>query len=165
MTPAGFPHSEILGSQLGWQLPEAYRSLLRPSSAPGAKASTVRPYKLGHKVFDARVHCAVLKLRAVPAPEIQRLPARKEPVVRPEGRSSPATGRRRETGCSPVPSGPNSVPGRLSPSDAFRSGEPDVLATSWDRRPTSQCSTLEQPPRDERSGCGPGRSEERLDAP
>ncbi len=44
MTPAGFPHSEILGSQLGRQLPEAYRSPLRPSSAPGAKASTVRPY-------------------------------------------------------------------------------------------------------------------------
>src|SRR3954453_18713697 len=64
MTPAGFPHSDTLGSQLGWQLPEAYRSLLRPSSAPGAKASTVRPYYLGHK--DARVHCAVLKVRAVP---------------------------------------------------------------------------------------------------
>jgi hypothetical protein len=44
MTPAGFPHSDTPGSQLGWQLPEAYRSLLRPSSAPGAKASTVRPY-------------------------------------------------------------------------------------------------------------------------
>jgi len=26
MTPAGFPHSEILGSQLGRQLPEAYRA-------------------------------------------------------------------------------------------------------------------------------------------
>jgi hypothetical protein len=44
MTPAGFPHSEILGSKLSRQLPEAYRSPLRPSSAPGAKASTVRPY-------------------------------------------------------------------------------------------------------------------------
>ena len=65
MTPAGFPHSEILGSQLGWQLPEAYRSLLRPSSAPDAKASTVCPYQLGHK--DARVHCVVLKVRAVPS--------------------------------------------------------------------------------------------------
>jgi hypothetical protein len=43
MTGAGFPHSDILGSTLGWQLPEAYRSLLRPSSAPGAQASTVRP--------------------------------------------------------------------------------------------------------------------------
>ena len=39
----GFPHSDILGSQLGCQLLEAYRRLLRPSSAPDAQASTVRP--------------------------------------------------------------------------------------------------------------------------
>ena len=38
---AGFPHSEILGSKLVYQFPEAYRRLLRPSSAPDAKASTV----------------------------------------------------------------------------------------------------------------------------
>ena len=46
MSPAGFPHSDTLGSQLGCQLLEAYRRLLRPSSAPGAKAFTVCPYKL-----------------------------------------------------------------------------------------------------------------------
>ena len=46
MTPGGFPHSDILGSQLSCQLPEAYRRLTRPSSAPCAKASTVRPKKL-----------------------------------------------------------------------------------------------------------------------
>lgn len=40
--PAGFPHSEILGSKFAYQLPEAYRRWLRPSSAPDAKASTVR---------------------------------------------------------------------------------------------------------------------------
>ena len=40
---AGFPHSEILGSQSGYRLPEAYRRFLRPSSVPGAKASTVCP--------------------------------------------------------------------------------------------------------------------------
>lgn len=39
--PAGFPHSDILGSQCAYPLPEAYRRLLRPSSAPDAKASTV----------------------------------------------------------------------------------------------------------------------------
>ena len=38
---AGFPHSDIHGSKLAYQLPEAYRRLLRPSSAPDAKASTV----------------------------------------------------------------------------------------------------------------------------
>lgn len=79
MTGAGFPHSDTLGSTLGWQLPEAYRSLPRPSSAPGAQASTVCPQHLGHTkptnqphasgpespdhaehTKDARVHCAVL---------------------------------------------------------------------------------------------------------
>src|SRR5919199_5194762 len=46
MTPAGFPHSDTLGSQPSWRLPEAFRSLTRPSSAPGAKASTVSPFQL-----------------------------------------------------------------------------------------------------------------------
>ena len=48
MTTAGFPHSDTLGSTFGCQLPEAYRRLLRPSSAPDAKASTMRPYTLDH---------------------------------------------------------------------------------------------------------------------
>ena len=77
MTPAGFPHSEILGSRFVCQLPEAYRRLQRPSSAPSAKASTLCPYKLDHKDSfkkDARVHCAVLKLRPEQAPSPQRLP-------------------------------------------------------------------------------------------
>ena len=39
----GFPHWEILGSTLIWQLPQAYRSLSRPSSASGTKASTMHP--------------------------------------------------------------------------------------------------------------------------
>ena len=46
MTPAGFPHSDIPGSQLGCQLPRAYRRLLRPSSALDAKASTMCPSQL-----------------------------------------------------------------------------------------------------------------------
>jgi hypothetical protein len=37
----GFPHSEISGSKLICQLPEAYRRLPRPSSPLTAKASTV----------------------------------------------------------------------------------------------------------------------------
>jgi hypothetical protein len=37
-----FPYSDILGSKLVYQLPEAYRRLQRPSSALGAKASTDR---------------------------------------------------------------------------------------------------------------------------
>ncbi len=39
----GLPHSGISGSKLVRQLTEAYRSLPRLSSPPGAKASTVRP--------------------------------------------------------------------------------------------------------------------------
>ena len=39
--PVGFPHSDTLGSKCAYPLPEAYRRLLRPSSAPDAKASTV----------------------------------------------------------------------------------------------------------------------------
>ncbi len=46
ITTGGFPHSEIPGSTLDQQLPEAYRSRPRPSSAPGAKASTVCPCSL-----------------------------------------------------------------------------------------------------------------------
>ena len=42
----GFPHSEISGSMLDWQLPEAYSSLPLPSSPPDAKASTKRPFQL-----------------------------------------------------------------------------------------------------------------------
>ena len=36
----GFPHSDTPGSKLAWQLPEAFRSLLRPSSLIRVKAST-----------------------------------------------------------------------------------------------------------------------------
>jgi hypothetical protein len=49
ITTGGFPHSEIPGSKLVKQLPGAYRSLPRPSSAPGAKASTVCPCSLVYR--------------------------------------------------------------------------------------------------------------------
>jgi hypothetical protein len=48
ITTGGFPHSEIPGSTLVRQLPEAYRSHQRPSSAPGTKAFTVCPCSLDH---------------------------------------------------------------------------------------------------------------------
>ena len=48
ITTGGFPHSEIPGSTLDQQLPEAYRSRPRPSSAPGAKTSTVCSYSLDY---------------------------------------------------------------------------------------------------------------------
>ena len=40
----GLPHSEIPGLKVAWHLPEAYRSLLRPSSSTSPKASTDSPY-------------------------------------------------------------------------------------------------------------------------
>src|SRR3954470_23752889 len=68
MTPAGFPHSEIHGSKPGRRLPVAYRSHPRPSSASGAKASTVGSFLLGSFflpcLLDARARSAVLKGRA-----------------------------------------------------------------------------------------------------
>src|SRR5918996_1106284 len=49
ITTRGFPHSEIPGSKVGQHLPGAYRSRPRPSSPPGAKASTVCPCSLDQK--------------------------------------------------------------------------------------------------------------------
>jgi hypothetical protein len=49
ITTGEFPHSEIPGSKVGQHLPRAYRSRPRPSSAPGAKASTVCSYSLDQK--------------------------------------------------------------------------------------------------------------------
>ncbi len=43
MTGVGFSHSEIHGSKAVQRLTVAYRSRPRPSSTPGAKASTVCP--------------------------------------------------------------------------------------------------------------------------
>ena len=40
---SGLPHSDILGSKFARQLPEAYRSLPRPSSLASAKALAVCP--------------------------------------------------------------------------------------------------------------------------
>ena len=49
ITTRRFPHSEIPGSTDGQLLPGAYRSRPRPSSALGAKASTVCPSSLDSK--------------------------------------------------------------------------------------------------------------------
>ena len=53
ITGAGLPHSEIRGSMPVQRLTAAYRSRPRPSSAPGAKASTVCPYYLDGELQDA----------------------------------------------------------------------------------------------------------------
>ena len=50
VAPFGNPRIKAL-----WRLPEACRSLMRPSSPPDAKASVVRPYTLSNKVFASFV--------------------------------------------------------------------------------------------------------------
>ena len=63
ITTGGFPHSEIPGSKVGQHLTRAYRSRPRPSSALGAKASTVCPSSLDR---EEHVVCryGVFKVRA-----------------------------------------------------------------------------------------------------
>ena len=58
--PAGFPHSGISGSSPVCRLPEAYRRLLRPSSPPDAKASTMCPSLLIHQDVLIESTCASL---------------------------------------------------------------------------------------------------------
>ena len=65
MTPAGLPHSEILGSKPVWRLPEAYRSLPRPSSPASAKASTCCPYYLNP---DAQPQTPISLSKNMPTP-------------------------------------------------------------------------------------------------
>ena len=48
LTPCGFPHSEIAGSQVVCHLTDTYRRLPRLSSPLTAKASTVCTYSLDH---------------------------------------------------------------------------------------------------------------------
>jgi hypothetical protein len=63
ITSGEFPHSEILGSRDGQLLPQAYRSRPRPSSALGAKASTVCPCSLDQKNTGIRCRYGVFKVR------------------------------------------------------------------------------------------------------
>src|SRR5690606_21527596 len=103
MTAAGFPHSEILGSRFVCQLPEAYRRLLRPSSAPGAKASTLCTYKLDHKDHSKMLASTVQfssnhrSPPGIPAPTNHPPPEEdKQPAVRPDRtiptKATPTTG-------------------------------------------------------------------------
>src|SRR5688500_10791697 len=54
ITSIGFSHSEIRGSKAVQRLTAAYRSRPRPSSAPGAKASTMCSYYLDGEPALAR---------------------------------------------------------------------------------------------------------------
>ena len=83
ITSGEFPHSEIPGSQNGQLLPRAYRSRPRPSSALGAKASTVCPCSLDQKntgIDVAMEFSRCTRARARPT-------ERSRPAGSPRGRS------------------------------------------------------------------------------
>jgi hypothetical protein len=131
---------------------------------------------------DARVHCAVLKLRPAPAPSPPHLPTttspqgkagpryreprdqwfveRYQPAVprthpTPSGASHVRSDPGRTTNLA-VPSGPNSVPSRpLTPAATVPTRTPKgcgVLGTTSSRAGHSRCSTLEHRPPHVRQG-------------
>jgi hypothetical protein len=63
ITTRRFPHSDIPGSVIGQHLPRAFRSRPRPSSALGAKASTVCSCSLDQKEHVC-CHYGVFKVHA-----------------------------------------------------------------------------------------------------
>ena len=146
MTGAGFPHSETHGSQLGRQLPVAYRSPLRPSSAPGAKASTVRPYQLTRK--DARVHCPDHKRHTHTPPD----PGQQ---TRPPGATSPThtttpTSTHHHTTHTPAPTTPpphKRTTGRQDDKNTGQRDDEHQQTSVLSGNPTAhQMSPTRQPP-------------------
>jgi hypothetical protein len=105
MTVAGFPHSEILGSRFVCQLPEAYRRLQRPSSAPSAKASTLCPYKLDHKDFHSKMLASTVQFSSN---DRHRHTHPRQPATRPEGQL-PAVHETVTTRRPPQPAHPHKV--------------------------------------------------------
>src|SRR5581483_7399689 len=83
ITSDGFPHSEISGSKVGQHLTRAYRSRPRPSSALGAKASTVCSYSLDREELASYCY-GVFKVRAANC-----RPTEKNRVALPLRRQSP----------------------------------------------------------------------------
>ena len=158
MTAAGFPHSDILGSRFACQLPEAYRRLLRPSSAPSAKASTLCSYKLPTtktKYKDARVHCAVLKQRPATTeqpPPHQRPHQQRQDHQQVQGPDSPQDPTTRVLPQDPTvcrtdqPQRHPTFHTPHPPTTEATSAHEAVLARHHQNQPSSRCSTLEQPP-------------------
>lgn len=59
-TQGEFPHSEIFGSKLDWQLPEAYGSLPPPSSPLDATGIHQVPFSINHKFCWLLKHWALI---------------------------------------------------------------------------------------------------------
>ena len=67
ITTRGLPHSEIRGSKVVQHLTAAYRSRPRPSSAPGAKASTACPSYLDDRKSTPLPLCSFQGTAGAPA--------------------------------------------------------------------------------------------------
>jgi hypothetical protein len=75
ITSGEFPHSEIPGSMTGQRLPRAFRSRPRPSSALGAKASTVCPCSLDQKNTGIDVAMEFSRCTRAPSPPYREMPS------------------------------------------------------------------------------------------
>jgi hypothetical protein len=140
MTTAGFPHSETLGSQPGCRLPEDYRRLQRPSSAPGTKTSTVCPYKL-----DTRHYMQFCRKQKMLASTMQFSRYGRNHATRPPIRRASRAGRSSQRPSkAAASSGPNSVLGApvfTGPRSAAPRRESVLTGPFQPREPNSQCST------------------------
>jgi hypothetical protein len=93
---------------------------------------------------DARVHCAVLKMRAVP-------------VVPARGGSDPVLAEVRLPR-RPVPQDPTACSIQATSWSAFRPASGRTNRPGRKRGPNNQCSTNERPPWNGRPGNGPGHA-------
>ena len=94
ITSDGFPHSEIPGSKVGQHLPQAYRSRPRPSSALGAKASTVYSYSLDREEHTLLLLWSFQGARALNCTPNMRCPAIPNNSELPVSQNSTANVRR-----------------------------------------------------------------------
>ena len=145
MTRAGFPHSDILGSRFVCQLPEAYRRLQRPSSAPSAKASTLCPYKLDHKDHSKKMLASTVQFSSYDrrqAPTPQRLPTTPDPFP---GSVRWAV---RLSGTSPQPPAPHPHPQARTACAATLNEQPSgcSLRTQQRAQPTPNPSSIRSHP-------------------
>ena len=116
MTRARFSYSEIRGSKLAWQLPAAYRSLQRPSSASSAKASTGCPLQLAETMLALAMEFSrvcVDPIRRLNGPPPKGWPSGSPP--------DPASPKRSREGAIPQPSKLHSVPTQQAPLGPGRS--------------------------------------------
>ena len=116
ITTRRFPHSEIPGSVIGQHLPRAYRSRPRPSSALGAKASTVCSCSLDQKEHVC-CHYGVFKVHAGRRPPCERKTA-------PEARSLKTQQRTKRRGrrCSRRTEAPDEALERATSTDSAPTG-------------------------------------------